>query len=105
MPDLRSPFADGFDADDATVLAATLKALANPTRVRIVSLIHHAGQMSDVDLEPHLGVEQSTVSHHVRILAEAGLVETSRNGVFKPRHLVYDALTAVAAVLRLGGGR
>jgi len=66
--------------DDATEMAATLKALSDPTRLRLFSLIASSGEQCACDLTEPLGVSQPTVSHHLRILTEAGLVTREQRG-------------------------
>ena len=66
--------------EDAITMAAALKALADPTRLRLFSLIASAGEQCACDLTDPLGVSQPTVSHHLRILTEAGLVHRDQRG-------------------------
>jgi ArsR family transcriptional regulator len=68
------------DPDDAITMASALKALADPTRLRLFSLIASAGEQCACDLTDPLGVSQPTVSHHLRVLAEAGLVRRDQRG-------------------------
>lgn len=66
--------------DDATTMAATMKALADPTRLRLFSIIASSGEQCACDLTEPLGVSQPTVSHHLRILTETGLVSREQRG-------------------------
>ena len=69
--------------EEAAAAAAMFKALADPTRVRIVNLLATAGEGVCVcDLTPHLGLSQPTVSHHLRKLAEAGLLRREQRGTW-----------------------
>ncbi len=66
----------------AELLAGLLSALADPTRLRLISLIAAADEACVCDLTAPFTVSQPTISHHLRVLREAGLVE-----VPAPRHL------------------
>ncbi len=68
-------------AADAESLASWFGVLADPTRLRLLSLIAAAGEAcAACDLVEPLGVSQPTVSHHLKVLREAGLVESRRDG-------------------------
>jgi ArsR family transcriptional regulator len=60
---------------DTDRLATMLKALAHPARIEIVRLMAEAGDASCVDLTRHVSLAQSTVSEHLRVLKEAGLIQ------------------------------
>jgi ArsR family transcriptional regulator len=105
MPNLRSPFRPGFDRQAAVELATAVKAIADPTRLLIIHLLHTRQASTVLDLTPHLGISQPTVSHHLRVMEAAGLVTSQDEGVFKPRTLSYDLLGAVAIALRPRGVR
>ena len=64
----------------ADELASVLKALADPVRLRLVSLISQAGEACVCDLPEALGRSQPTISHHLKVLAEAGIVEREQRG-------------------------
>lgn len=81
MTALRSPFAAGFADEAAVDLAATMKMLADPTRLKILALLHERGPMGVSEVEACLPLKQPTVSHHLRVLREAGLITTRREGV------------------------
>lgn len=72
------PFGEHVD-----VLAAQLKALADPVRLRLVAnlLSEPARELCTCDLAPLVGLSEPTVSHHLKRLAEAGLVTKERRGV------------------------
>ena len=91
---------------DAEELARRLKALAEPARLRLLSLLLAApdGEACTCDLTEPLGLSQPTVSHHLKKLAEAGLVHGERRGVWTYYRAAPDALTALAQVLT-GAGR
>ena len=65
---------------DATALAHTYAAVADPVRLRLLSLIAAAGEMCSCDLVAPLGKSQPTVSHHTKILADAGLIAGDKRG-------------------------
>ena len=70
-------FGGVIDDDDAVEMAPVLAALADPVRLRIVSMLAAApdGSACGCDLEDPLGLSQPTVSHHLKVLREAGLIE------------------------------
>lgn len=70
-----------IDSDEAAMLAQWYGVLADPTRLRLLSLISAAGEAcAACDLVDPLGVSQPTVSHHLKVLREAGLVESEKRG-------------------------
>ena len=73
-------------------LAARFKALADPTRVAIVNRLAAADEVCVCDLNSAFALSQPTISHHLRILREAGLVESSRRGTWAYYRLVPDAV-------------
>ncbi|WBB78659.1 metalloregulator ArsR/SmtB family transcription factor [Micromonospora sp. WMMD882] len=86
---------------DAERLAGVLKAFADPARLRLLSLIQASpdGEASVTDLTAPLGLSQPTVSHHLRILTEAGLLERDKRGVWAYYRLVPSTIAAIADVL------
>jgi ArsR family transcriptional regulator, arsenate/arsenite/antimonite-responsive transcriptional repressor len=82
-------------------LAARFKALADPTRLAIVNQLASSEECCVCQLES-LGLSQPTVSHHLKILREAGLVEGERRGTWVYYRLVPEAVQALAFAL---GGR
>jgi ArsR family transcriptional regulator, arsenate/arsenite/antimonite-responsive transcriptional repressor len=68
--------------DDARRLAQVLKALADPARLQVISLIRAApgGEVCVADLVRELDLSQPTVSHHLRVLHDAGLLRRERRG-------------------------
>ena len=87
-----------ISADDATALARTLKAMADPTRLRLLSLIaaHEGGEACVCDLIEPVGLSQPTVSHHLKQLTEAGLVTREKRGVWAYFTIVPGAVDAVS---------
>ena len=91
---------EALSAPDAQSLAHTLKALADPTRLRLLSLVAaHGGEACVCDLTEPVGLSQPTVSHHLKVLVDAGLMTRDKRGVWAYYALVPGALDAVAAVL------
>jgi ArsR family transcriptional regulator len=82
---------------DAAALAATLKALADPARIRLLSLIaaHDGAEACVCDLVEPVGLSQPTVSHHMKVLADAGLVTRDKRGVWAYYALAHGALDEV----------
>ena len=78
-----TPLFEGvLDQEEAEETAATLAALGDPTRLRIVSMLAASpdGAACGCDLEEPLGLSQPTVSHHLKILRDAGLIVGEREG-------------------------
>ena len=97
----------GLDAEAAQRLAGVLKALADPTRLRLVSLIaaNPGGEACVCELTDPVGLTQPTVSHHLRILVDAGLLAREQRGKWAYYRLIPGTLDAVAAALRGPGPR
>jgi ArsR family transcriptional regulator len=86
----------------AVRLAGVLKALAEPSRLRLVSLIAtnaSAGATCVCDLIGPVGLSQPTVSHHLKVLTDAGLLEREQRGKWAYYSLVPAALDAVATAI------
>jgi ArsR family transcriptional regulator, arsenate/arsenite/antimonite-responsive transcriptional repressor len=96
-PLLREPLTDSQASD----LARVLKALADPARLRLVSMVaaHEGSEACVCDLTGPLGLTQPTVSHHLKILVEAGIFTREKRGVWAYYALVPSALEALSAVL------
>ena len=91
--------APSMSDDEAKATAALFKALADPARVRIVNMLATADEDVCVcDLTPELGLSQPTVSHHLRKLAEAGLLRRRRQGTWAYYSLDRQALARLEAV-------
>lgn len=97
-----APVAAG-PVDDAAALevALRLKALADPARVKLMSILlsAQAGEQNSGDLADAVGLTESTVSHHLSQLRKAGLVSSDRRGMNVYHRARRDALTALCAVL------
>ncbi len=68
--------------DDAALeaTAAVFKALSDPTRVRILRTISHMQELCECNIVPAFGLTQPTISYHLKILREAGLITSERRG-------------------------
>ena len=90
-----------LDADEAAELAQVLKALADPARLRLLSVIQAAdsGETCQCDLTAPVGLSQPTVSHHLKVLHDAGLVTREKRGSWAYYRAVPARLAAVAAAL------
>ena len=94
-----SPGAPPLPAVERDALAARFKALADPTRVAIVNRLAGAGEVCVCELVAEARVSQPTVSHHLRVLRQAGLVAVSRRGTWAYYRLVPEAVGALARAL------
>lgn len=90
-----------MDVEDARRLAAMFKALGDPTRVRLLSMIAaRAGAEACVcDLTEPVGLAQPTVSHHMKRLVDAGLVTRQQRGKWAYYALAPDTLAMLSGVL------
>lgn len=86
-------------------LARELKALAHPIRLAILTILSRAGRSVCVcELEASLPVKQPTVSHHLRLLREAGLIEGEQRGVWTYYSVRAERLAELCARLSALGG-
>ncbi|HEX5189678.1 MAG TPA: metalloregulator ArsR/SmtB family transcription factor [Streptosporangiaceae bacterium] len=94
---IREPISPGQAAE----LARILKALADPTRLQLVSMVaaHEGGEACVCDLTDPLGLTQPTISHHLKILVDAGIFTRDKRGKWAYYALVPSALDAVSAIL------
>jgi ArsR family transcriptional regulator len=97
-PLLREP----ITASQAADLARLLKALADPTRLQLVFLVaaREGGEACVCDLTAPLGLTQPTISHHLKILVDAGIFTRDKRGVCVYYSLIPAALNTLSAVLR-----
>jgi ArsR family transcriptional regulator, arsenate/arsenite/antimonite-responsive transcriptional repressor len=96
-PLLREPLSAG----QAGSLARLFKALADPVRLQLVSMVaaHDGGEACVCELTEPLGLAQPTISHHLKILVDAGIFTRDKRGVWAYYALVPDALDALSAIL------
>lgn len=91
-----------ISTDDAERLATALRVLADPSRLRLLSLIEAQPDREACvcHLTEPLGLSQPTVSHHLKVLREAGLVEREQRGSWMYYRVLDDALAALRTLLR-----
>ena len=89
---------DAMSQADAESVALALKAVADPARLRILSMVaaHANAEACVCDLQAPLGLSQPTVSHHLKVLVEAGFLSRSKRGTWAYYALVPGALDSVA---------
>jgi ArsR family transcriptional regulator len=92
---------DPLSADDAVRISPLLKALADPVRLRLLSLVasHAEGEACVCDLQEAFDLSQPTISHHLKVLHESGLVERSKRGVWVYYRVRPNALADLATLL------
>jgi ArsR family transcriptional regulator, arsenate/arsenite/antimonite-responsive transcriptional repressor len=86
---------------EAEQIAPVLKALADPVRLRLVSLVasHAGGEACVCDLNDAFDLSQPTISHHLKVLYDAGLLARSKRGVWAFYRIRPEALASVAALV------
>ncbi|MFD3442252.1 metalloregulator ArsR/SmtB family transcription factor [Streptomyces sp. NPDC058685] len=101
-PIVREP----LGAEAAVELARMFKALADPVRLRLLSLIasHEGGEVCVCDLIGPFDVSQPTISHHLKVLREAGLVGSERRGTWVYYWVLPAALARLSSLLRAPAG-
>ena len=81
-------------------MATIAKALADPVRLQLVDVLRkHAGKVCVCELVPLFDLSQPTVSHHLKVLRQAGLVDSERHGLWAYYYVIPDALEELAAWL------
>ena len=95
-PLAREPLSEG----QATAISAILKALADPVRLRLMSIVmsHEGAEACVCDLLPAFDLSQPTISHHLKVLHESGLLERDKRGVWVYYRARPEAMAAVASV-------
>ena len=85
----------------AVMLASGFKALADPARLQLISLIsaHDGAEACVCELTDPTGLSQPTVSHHLKILVDAGILKRAQRGKWAYYRLVPEALNALAALI------
>jgi ArsR family transcriptional regulator, arsenate/arsenite/antimonite-responsive transcriptional repressor len=97
-----SPLAAGpLSADQAEQVAPLLKALADPVRLRLMSLVasHEGGEACVCDLNDAFDLSQPTISHHLKVLHDAGLLDRDKRGVWVYYRARTDALASLGALI------
>jgi ArsR family transcriptional regulator, arsenate/arsenite/antimonite-responsive transcriptional repressor len=97
--------AAAMDEAAAGHLAAMFKALADPVRLRLLSLIagHPGGEACVCEISATFDVSQPTISHHLKLLRSAGLLDCERRGTWVYYWVIPSALQQLSAVLRVDG--
>ncbi len=87
--------------EQAEQAARVLKALADPVRLRLLSLVacHADGEACVCDLNDAFDLSQPTISHHLKVLHEAGLLERSKRGVWVYYRVDHEALAGLGALV------
>lgn len=93
---------EAMGVEDAVALAAKFKALGDPTRLRLLSIVaaHEDREACVCDLTEPVALSQPTVSHHLKVLVDAGLLTRSKRGTWSFYALVPGALDHLADQLR-----
>jgi ArsR family transcriptional regulator len=85
---------------DAERMASIAKALGDPIRLQLVDVLRkHAGKVCVCELTPLFDVGQPTVSHHLKVLRDAGVVDSERRGLWAYYYVIPDALEQLAGWL------
>jgi ArsR family transcriptional regulator, arsenate/arsenite/antimonite-responsive transcriptional repressor len=98
-PDLTSA---PLDEEQAVKLAGMFKALGDPVRLRLLSMIasRAGGEVCVCELTPAFDLSQPTISHHLKLLRQAGLIDCERRGTWVYYWLLPEATDRLAALLR-----
>jgi len=100
--DCCSPiFGSPIDDDQASALARRFKALSDPGRLRLLSLIARCGEMCGCEPVKPLGLSQPTVSHHLKVLHEAGLIARERRGRWIYYRVIPEAVSVLVEALAI----
>ena len=100
MVSMTPKFAPTLNEDEAVTQARLLKALADPTRLRILSLLsRHEGEVCVFEIVESFTLEQPTISHHLRILRDAGLVDCRKKGLWAYYYVRREALNRAREVI------
>jgi ArsR family transcriptional regulator len=90
-----------LSAGQAEQIAPLLKALADPVRLRLMSLVasHVGGEVCVCDLNAAFDLSQPTISHHMKVLHDAGLVEREKRGVWVYYRARTESLAGLGALI------
>ncbi|MCX2966166.1 MULTISPECIES: ArsR/SmtB family transcription factor [Mycobacteriales] len=101
-PLAREPLTSDWAGD----LARMFKALGDPVRLRMLSMIasHQGGESCVCDISPAFDLSQPTISHHLKVLREAGLLDCERRGTWVYYRVIPAALEQLSAVLATESG-
>jgi ArsR family transcriptional regulator len=92
---------EAISPEQAANIVPMLKAIADPARLRLLSLVlsHEGGEACVCDLLPHFDLTQPTISHHLKVLHDAGLLDRSKRGVWVYYAVRREVLADVAALI------
>lgn len=92
---------ESISVENADKLARTLKAIADPARLRLISMVaaHEDAEACVCDLTEPLGLGQPTVSHHLKKLVDAGILSRDKRGTWAYYKIVPGALDSLATLL------
>jgi len=88
---------------EAETLAAVMKALGDPVRLRLMSMIAAADEVCVCELTPPFDVSAPTISHHLKVLRDVGLVDSERRGTWVYYRARRDTLAAVGGLFASTG--
>jgi ArsR family transcriptional regulator, arsenate/arsenite/antimonite-responsive transcriptional repressor len=89
-----------IERQQAVRMAAVAKALGDPVRLQLIDVLRkHAGKVCVCELVPLFDLSQPTVSHHLKVLRDAGLVDSERHGLWAYYYVLPDVLKELAAWL------
>ena len=96
----REPMSDA----QAAQVAPLLKALADPVRLRLMSMVlsHENGEACVCDLTPAFDLSQPTISHHLKVLHEAGLLDRDKRGTWVYYQAKPEAMSAIMGLFATG---
>lgn len=96
-----------LDEERAETLAKVFKALGDPVRLRLLSMIasRAGGEICVCDLTPAFELSQPTISHHLKLLKQAGLIDSERRGTWVYYRLLPETTDRLAAVLTRPAGQ
>jgi ArsR family transcriptional regulator len=99
-PLARAPMSE----EDAAQVAPLLKALADPVRLRLMSMVlsHEGGEACVCDLNDAFDLSQPTISHHLKVLHEAGLLDRDKRGVWVYYQAKPEAMQAIMRLFATG---
>jgi ArsR family transcriptional regulator len=103
LADCCSPvIGEVMSTSQAETLAVALKAIADPVRLRLISLVaaHSDAEACVCDLVEPVGLSQPTVSHHLKILVDAGMLSREQRGRWAYYRLIPDTLTNLSDLIR-----
>lgn len=95
---------DPMSAEQAAAVVPMLKAIADPARLRLLSLVlsHEGAEACVCDLTPSFDLTQPTISHHLKVLHESGLLDRERRGTWVFYKARPDAMAALGGLFEAG---